>query len=70
LGPTLTPEQIERVGGFMQFERNKYEQQGTGLGLSIAKQLIETSGGRLKIKSVDGETHLYISLPYSGSSYG
>jgi two-component system, sensor histidine kinase and response regulator len=66
-GRELEPEQIERIGGFMQFDREKYEQQGTGLGLIIAKRLSELSGGRLNIGSSDSKTTVVISLPHQQS---
>lgn len=50
-GRGMSDEQIASVGGFMQFDRAKYEQQGAGLGLSISKKLIEMFGGKLKIES-------------------
>jgi two-component system, sensor histidine kinase and response regulator len=62
-GPEFTPQQIERIGGFTQFERQIYEQQGTGLGLTIAKRLTEICGGQLKITSEYSKTTLSIILP-------
>lgn len=50
-GRGMTPEQIQLVGPYMQFERVLYEQQGTGLGLTIAKRLVELHKGVFKIKS-------------------
>ncbi len=63
-GREISPEQIERIGGFMQFDRQKYEQQGTGLGLIIAKRLSELSGGRLDIASADSKTTVAVTLPH------
>lgn len=51
-GRGITPEQIAKVGAYMQFERKFYEQQGSGLGLIIAKRLAELCGGQLTIRSV------------------
>ncbi|MCE7947646.1 MAG: hybrid sensor histidine kinase/response regulator [Chloroflexi bacterium CFX4] len=62
-GRTLTAEQIARIGGFMQFDRQRYEQQGTGLGLIIAKRLAELCGGQLEITSSGQLTSVAIRLP-------
>lgn len=50
-GRGMSPEQIEKITGFQQFERRYYEQQGAGLGLVIAKMLTELYGGLLTIES-------------------
>ncbi len=54
-GRGMTDEQIERIGGYMQFERKKYEQQGAGLGLTIARKIVELHDGHFMIESVIGE---------------
>lgn len=51
-GRGMTPNQIDHIGGFMQFERDTYEQQGTGLGLIIAKRLTELSEGQFNVHSI------------------
>jgi two-component system, sensor histidine kinase and response regulator len=62
-GPEFTAQQIERIAGFTQFEREVYEQQGTGLGLIVAKRLTEICGGQLQIVSAYSKTTISIILP-------
>jgi signal transduction histidine kinase len=63
-GRGFSTEHITRVGAYMQFERNRHEQQGQGLGLSIAKGLTELHGGTLTIQSDAREgTTVRVKLP-------
>jgi two-component system, sensor histidine kinase and response regulator len=55
-GRGMTAEQINKVGAYMQFKRDFYEQQGAGLGLIIAKRIAEFYHGLLQIESVVGES--------------
>lgn len=57
-GRGLSPEQIVRIGAYVQFDRQSQEQQGAGLGLIIAKRITELHGGLLTITSdaVNGTT--------------
>ncbi|MDD2799219.1 MAG: response regulator [Bacteroidales bacterium] len=50
-GRGFTIDQIAQIGAFMQFDRDKLEQQGAGFGLYIAKKMIELSGGEFKVVS-------------------
>jgi len=63
-GRGMTPDQIENIGGYMQFERKIHEQQGSGMGLVIVQRLVELYGGSLHINSVPNrKTAVEVRLP-------
>jgi two-component system sensor histidine kinase/response regulator len=63
-GRGMAENQIKDIQAFMQFDRERYEQQGLGLGLMIAKRLIEIHSGKLQILSGLGNgTTVSIILP-------
>lgn len=51
LGVGFPPEQVAKIGGYMQFDRKKHEQQGSGLGLAIIKRLAQLYGATFEIVS-------------------
>jgi two-component system sensor histidine kinase/response regulator len=63
-GRGISSQYVNEPGAFVQFERQKYEQQGIGLGLSIVKSLIELHNGELKTESVPGQkTIVRVTIP-------
>ncbi len=50
-GCGMSEEQISNIDGYMQFDRNKHEQQGLGLGLITAKRIVEAYEGLFIIES-------------------
>lgn len=54
-GRGMSREQIARIGGIMQFDRQLYEQQGTGVGLSLVERLLYLYQGALQIESEVGK---------------
>lgn len=54
-GRGFEPEQIQKIGAFMQFKRQDYEQQGAGLGLAIAQKTMSIYNGILNIESTPNQ---------------
>ncbi|RZM75479.1 hybrid sensor histidine kinase/response regulator [Leptolyngbya iicbica] len=63
-GRGMTPEQTTKIGAFMQFDRQLYEQQGVGIGLRIVHKIVEQAGGTFEVHSqVASGTKVMIHLP-------
>jgi len=54
-GRGMTPEEIEKIGAFQQFDRKKHEQQGLGLGLVLVQKLTTKCDAALSIESEPGK---------------
>lgn len=50
-GRGFKPEILDKIGAFIQFDRNYYEQLGIGLGFGIIKKIVDLFGLDLKIES-------------------
>lgn len=62
-GRGISPQQIQQIGAYMQFERGFYEQQGMGMGLNLVKNLIELYGGHLHVTSHKIGTQVCVQFP-------
>ena len=63
-GRGMTAEQTAKIGAFMQFDRQLYEQQGVGIGLRIVNKIVEQQNGTFELVSQVSEgTTVEISLP-------
>lgn len=54
-GPGIPQEFHERIFGVFQRLEGRDEIEGTGVGLSIVRKIIESNGGKIKVKSKPGE---------------
>lgn len=64
-GIGMNNDDIKNIDSFIQFDREKFEQQGMGLGLSIVKKLLELCGGKIQIESIPNDfttVRVYIPL--------
>lgn len=63
-GRGITEAEKERVGAFVQFNRNIYEQQGLGLGLATVKSILQIYNGTMDIESDEiSYTAIILTLP-------
>lgn len=61
---------IQRIGAFNQFGRERFEQQGVGFGLPIVQRILSLYGGQLDIQSTRGEgTCVTIVVPLAPLSH-
>lgn len=63
-GCGMTSKQLAQAGAYVQFERQRHEQQGSGLGLAIVHHLVQLQQGRICIHSSPASlTCVQVSLP-------
>ncbi len=63
-GRGMHKEEIEQVEAYIQFGRQRFEQQGGGLGLAVSRHLVRLYKGTLQIHSHPGEgTRVEVTLP-------
>lgn len=66
-GCGFTPDQISRIGAYLQFDRKSEDRQGLGLGLAIVKMLAELHNGAFAVISNPGEgAAVAVKLPKAG----
>lgn len=65
-GIGMLPDEVQRIGPFIQFNRDENEQQGSGLGLAIAKVIVKLYDGTFEIDSLPKkETIVKVAFPIS-----
>lgn len=67
-GRGMDPAYLSQVGAFVQFDRDKYEQQGLGLGLTLVRRLAELHQGILSMERTPGQgLTVRVKLPLAGA---
>jgi signal transduction histidine kinase len=64
-GSLFPPDNISKIGAYIQFDRDTYEQQGLGLGLAIVQLILEHYNGNIRISS-DLETGTMVTVVLPG----
>jgi signal transduction histidine kinase len=63
-GKGMTTGEIDRIGAFQQFDREKNEQQGLGLGLVLVQKLAASCKAEFSVKSEPGKgTQVRVAIP-------
>ena len=68
-GIGMNPEQLERIfDKFYRADASNTAIGGLGLGMSIARQIVQTHGGNIQVKSTEGEgTIVTVHLPHTAT---
>jgi two-component system, sensor histidine kinase and response regulator len=68
-GRGFSPEQMQQIDAYLQFDRKMQDVEGLGLGLAIARKLTELHGGTLQIESTLGiGSEIIVRLPIAGQN--
>lgn len=63
-GRPLTQKQVDAVGAFVQFDRERYEQQGLGLGLMTVKIIADLFNASFSVSSSENSTNVKFRIPF------
>jgi signal transduction histidine kinase len=68
-GRGMTPQEIEQIGAFRQFDREKTAHQGLGLGLVLVQRIVSLCDAKFQLESRQGQgTVARIAFPVEKSS--
>jgi len=63
-GRGMSPADLREIGEFVQFQRDRFEQQGAGLGLTLARGIVRLYSGEWRVESEPGRgTTAAVRLP-------